>query len=433
MRKRLLLLTYILLHCLAAQAQTFEPGLLVRSNGDTLRGEVENSFWTEPPTYIRFRATPQGPSELFRPRQLRTVSFTGGRYFRYEALPLDHAAETRLDRLPKGFYPDVRLDSVLAEVLLEGPVRLLRVVTISTTHYFLDRPGQPVLDLSERKYLSIDSQGKLVIVEGNNYRSQLGLLFGDCPAALTVVDSAPFTAEGLAAVAQAYSAECAPERQPSRSWLSQSTLRRRVAFRGGLLGGVRYNRIESVYGRTDGSCSDCKPRPFGGLYAELFQPGRIAAVYGELSLSPFQSRGSQYTQFTPAGLGYTPFTYRALLGTARLGIRFVFPLAHSEQQWLIGFGYELNKVFSPEVSASTPLLVAPDTRELKFGATTLLPNISLGWRAQRLTATLDGQLYASSTGSDSYIIQAFVGNNYVARLGLAYRLGRNPDKTFRAK
>ena len=59
----LLLLTASLFGSLQTRAQTFEPGLLVRSNGDTLRGEIENDFWTEPPALIRYRSAPNNPSQ----------------------------------------------------------------------------------------------------------------------------------------------------------------------------------------------------------------------------------------------------------------------------------------------------------------------------------------------------------------------------------
>lgn len=87
---------------LGAHAQAYEPGLLVKSNGDTVRGQVENRFWTEPPAFIRFRVTPASAPQQFQPRQLRAVSFSSGRYFRFEVLPIDHAAETRPSYLPAG-------------------------------------------------------------------------------------------------------------------------------------------------------------------------------------------------------------------------------------------------------------------------------------------------------------------------------------------
>ena len=92
-----LVATLLLGFATRSHAQTFEPGLLVRSNGDTLRGEIENSFWTESPLSVRFRRSAEGPAEVFKPRQLRSFSLASGQYFRYEALPIDHAAENRFE------------------------------------------------------------------------------------------------------------------------------------------------------------------------------------------------------------------------------------------------------------------------------------------------------------------------------------------------
>ena len=141
MLPRLLCLLPLLFVCsFTALAQAFEPALLVRADGDTLRGEIENGFWEEPPVFIRFRSTASSPSELFKPHQLRAVSFTNGRYFRYEAMPIDHAAETRSNRLARGYRPLIRTDSLLAEVLVQGSVSLLQVVTPGSVHFYCKAP-----------------------------------------------------------------------------------------------------------------------------------------------------------------------------------------------------------------------------------------------------------------------------------------------------
>lgn len=422
MKLRLLLaLPALLLASFLSHAQTFESGLLVRATGDTLRGEIENGFWVEPPEFIRFRATPGSASHLFQPRQLRAVSFTNGRYFRYEALPIDHAAEMQLHRLPRGNATDVHTDSLLAEVLLEGPAELLRVVPGGITHYLIRRAGQPYLELSERKYLRETALRGWAAVDGNNYAAQLGVYFGDCPAATAAVAQAPFTAAGMAAVVQAYTAGCAAGAQPGRSWLAQAVPRRRLAFQGGLLAGARYNRIEPQ-GFGNGDCSDCQAHPYAGLYAELLQPSRTFATYGELSISPFQGHVRNYL-YTGQPAAYDEFTYRGLLGTARLGIRYFFPLPR-EQQLVLGFGFEMNSVLNRRKTGGNSANLLP-VQDESYAIPTVLPNLTLGWRAHRFTASIDGQLYRDSQRND--FSSVFLGSNYAARVGLAYRLGRNPD------
>ncbi|MDO7884927.1 hypothetical protein [Hymenobacter cheonanensis] len=429
----LFLLSWLFLGPGPALAQSFEPGLLVRASGDTLRGEVENGFWVTPPEFIRFRATAASPIELLQPRQLRAVSFTGGRYFRYEALPIDHAAETHLSDLIEGNIFSVQVDSLLAEVLLTGPIELRRVVRPGAVHYLLRRPGQPWLSLSERQYLRRSATGSLQIVDGNNYHGQLELYFGGCPAAVAAARAAPFTAPGLAAVAQAYAAGCAaPGAAPVRSWLALAQPRRRAAFQAGVLGGVRYHLLESAAYQLAGEHTDGQLHPFGGFYAELLQPSRTTAIYGELSLSGFQNKGVVRTYNSTTGeASYTTFSYQAMLGTARLGIRYLMPLAH-DQQFVLGLGLERNVVWGftspPAATANVSAYPSQTDRSADtYADPTLLPNLTLGWRQRRLTATLDAQLYVSS-GEKSWLTGMFLGSNLAARFGLSYRLGRHPDQ-----
>ncbi|WP_223653009.1 hypothetical protein [Hymenobacter psoromatis] len=427
-------LLYLVIFCLGCSArllaQTYEPGYLVRSTGDTLRGEIENAFWDQPPTFIRFRPAAGGTSQLFQPRQLRAVSFTNGRFFRYEVLLLDQSAETRLAYLPRGSYVTMEPDSVLADVLLTGPVELLRVVLPGAVHYEMRRAGQPPLRLSQRQYLRETDTGSWQVTDGNNYRSQLDMYFIDCPAAGQVAQRVAFTAGGLGAVAQAYARNCAPPTgPPARSWLAQARLRRRTALRGGVLAGGRYNHIGSASGLVEGSCTDCLPHPYGGFYAELLLPGRTTAIYGELSLSSFRSQDAYYVGYDPTtgNTQYQVSGFRAALGTARLGLRHFFPLPH-DQQLLLGAGYEYNTVL-----VQSPASPIKDYGYAFFGnafaVPTLLPGLELGWRRQRLTANLSGQLYYQH--DDTGLGNVLFGSSWAARFGLSYRLGRNTDDAAR--
>ena len=407
----LFLFAGLLLGAFQTLAQVYEPGLLVRSTGDTLRGEIENSFWEEPPTFIRFRPTPDSPSQLFQPRQLRAVSLTGGRYFRYEALPIDQAAESRTEFVRRNVVPIVRVDSVLAEVLVEGTVTLLRVGRISGPHYLLLGPDQPILDLSARKYLREGLTGNWQLTDGNNYRGQMGFYFRSCPTAFSAVQTAPFTAAGLAAVVQVYNRTCGPEKQAGRSWLSQAGIRQKLPFTGGLIGGARINYIGRS--KDDSPCYDCGIRPVLGLYASIPLPSRIYALYGELTFSTFQSYEIEFTPNTtiyrPNGLGW--------MGTALLGVRYLHKSSR-EQQWYFGLGYEMNLLWGPSVLGGQPIFAGGIVP-------VLLPHISVGLLRQRFTWSLDGQMYGSELISEETF--GILGGNFALRAGVGYRLGRAPD------
>ncbi|MBO2011668.1 hypothetical protein [Hymenobacter negativus] len=432
LQRLLLLLTASLFYTFQTRAQAYEPGLLVRSNGDTLRGEIENGFWVEPPALIRFRAEPNGPSQLLQPRQLRVVCFTNGRYFRYQALPIDHAAETRQRDLRRGYATDVQIDSLLAEVLLDGPATLLRVVQPGSIHYPLLLPGQAPLDLCEHQYLRENANGYWQKTDGNNFRGQLLQAFANCPEARAAVLQATFTAPSLVAVTQAYNTACTPNHRPGRSWLATAAPRRWVAFQGGVLAGARYNYL-TPRNSSNEACSDCKVRPFAGLYADLFLPSRSVAIYGELSLSSFSSRSSLLANYVSLPNGnfdevYSYYKYQSTLATARLGLRYFVQLPH-EQQLLLGLGFELNRVLGSTVTTTAGPPARPTDQELAYASTALFPNLGLGWRYKRFTLDLDGQMYVR--GNDNSFSGFLFGSDITTRLDLAYRLSRNPDAATR--
>lgn len=148
-----------------AHGQVFEPGYLVLSHGDTLRGEVQNDFWEEPPTAIRFRSSPAAVT-TYPVRQLRSVYLSTGRLLRHELLPVDRYAEARLQYLTTSVPHHQVSDSILADVLIEGPASLLGVILNETKHFFVRREGKPYLEMAERRY--IDShQGRMSIVDAS--------------------------------------------------------------------------------------------------------------------------------------------------------------------------------------------------------------------------------------------------------------------------
>ena len=84
----------------------------------------------------------------------------------------------------------------------------------------------------------------------------------------------------------------------------------------------------------------------------------------------------------------------------------------------------------PSSTSSYYYYSQPADADEAYAVPTFLPNLTLGWRRQRLTLLLDGQIYRRERGGFDFSDLFFAGNCAV-RLGLSYRLGRNPDWTAR--
>jgi hypothetical protein len=241
--------------------------------------------------------------------------------------------------------------------------------------------------------------------------------------------TAPFTAKALISVMQAYNRECGPTREAGINRLVESNSNQRSTIQGGLLVGLRYNNIQSPTKVLNTDCTDCRVRPFGGLYGELLLPGRTAAIYGELSVSSFRNKGAITYDTIPGNGGTTPFSYynyQGLLSTARLGVRYFFALPH-DQKLLLGLGLEYNYMWRLRYATTAGPKIAPYVEDLFFAEPTWLPNLAVGWRNRRFTISLDGQLY-SSRDKEGNVSSTFFGNSSAVRLSTAYRLGRNHDE-----
>ena len=395
----------------SAKGQAFERGYLVTTAGDTLRGEIQNRFWQAPPESVVFRPSPAVSGQEYVRRRLRTVRLEGSRYFRAEVLVVDHGARTHTGDLPSRLVVSPRTDSLLAEVLLDGPVPLLRVVAdAGVSHYFVRRPGRPYLELTERKYL-VEIEGHQRIVDANNYRSQLAVYFSDCPAAVAVAEKAPFSAQGLVAVVKAFGAQCLPEKLPGADAPAPAHPTNLLAFNGGVLLGGSYNKLQ--IGRSeyvgeeapllDGLNLDSQLHPVGGAYLDVLLPGRRWLGHSEVAMSSYGRRGV----FPLAG-GAGSYTWHGTKLDTRLGLRCLLFRQRSKLDWFVGSGLNLNTTLSYQSSEQygagssrlTASRVRVPTQAAFFGALdfVFLPYLEAGMRWGRLTYSVD----VAPTGTVSY-------------------------------
>ncbi|MCC3157832.1 hypothetical protein LJ737_11335 [Hymenobacter sp. 15J16-1T3B] len=439
-----------------ARAQTFERGYLVLSRGDTLRGEVENAFWSDPPDKIRFRS--DAGLRIYSAGQLRAVGLGGGRLLRHELLPLDRTAETDANRLQVGLHLAQHPDSVLADVLVDGPASLLGVTLNNVKHFFVRRPGQEYLEMTERRYLVL-RDGARRIADGNNYRGQLLLYFGDCPAAVSVAEAAAFTAAALAEVVETFNRECSSARQPGRRVARER--RPPVKLQVGPTLGLRYNTLrfrttdEPAVERAtlNGVDLDGHVHPQIGAYLDLVHPGRRLALHLAVQHAAY---GRTVALPSPDGSAQWQgkLSWRGRLTTPQLGLRWLRPLGQ-QYQLLLGTGAEVplrwrnreeslqygddaaaTRLIDNNQRLSTYAVVRPG-----FG-TTLRPYLEAGVHRGRLTFTLTGRCYGRESLFDHMVVSRYIvsgqfthhngydysGRTYSLGVALGYQLNRNSDQ-----
>ncbi|UOR05274.1 hypothetical protein MUN82_20365 [Hymenobacter aerilatus] len=393
------------------------------STGDTLRGEIENLFWSDPPTAIRFRAATTAPLTSYTARQLRGIGLASGRVLRREVVPLDRTAQVAMDKLPYGPSRQQRPDTVLADVLVDGAALLLEVKLNDVRHFLVRREGQPYLELAERRYLRQDDDATRVM-DGNTYRGELSQYFNDCPPTKEVVKKAPFNAESIVRVVQSYNIQCSAERKAGKTGQTSEKGRSNILVQIGPVVGIRYNTSRlHPYNQTG------QPGPLNdldldgqlhgqvGIYFDVVNPGRRPALHTALTYTRFGRRIDirSLTGVGPDG----SLDWRGQLISAQLGLRL---LGKGRYQWLGGAGVELNTIYSESVFYSG-------------FRRSLFPYLEAGVRHNRLTLALIGRRYGREELTNFSILEVRPGeyessyHNYQSRtlsiaLSLAYQLTR---------
>jgi hypothetical protein len=324
------------------------------------------------------------------------------------------------------------------------------------THYFVRRPGQPYLELSERKYLAF-VDGRQRIKDANNYASQLTVYFGDCPAAIAAAETAPFTAKGLAGVVQAFSMQCTESKQAGTDFTTLVRPQRPFAYNWGVLAGAGYNELtlepQEFVGEElpllDNLNLDGRVHPHLGMYVDVLLPGRRWAGHGELALTTFGRRGT-----FPLAQGAGSYTWYGTTLNARLGARYLLQ-QRLTQEFFLGSGfnfnvttsYESREQFGTGSSRLTSGNVRVPTEAAFFGAPRLIPApyLEAGLRRGRVTVSLDAGLtgrlryedplavdfaFRSSTTTGSEITDyrgyLYTSNLLTYRAVLAFRLSKRP-------
>lgn len=458
----------VLLAASGLQAQTYMPGYIVPTAGDTVRGELENEFWLATPVMLRFRPTATTTPQALRVAALQGFGFVQGRYWRRQYLTYDSLAETRTNMIQPG---PLRMrfvsDSLMTEVLVDG-VATLTALRGTTPHYFVQRLGRPPLELVDRTSIQTRPDGAGYVNSFNNYQQQLGVYFADCPALTTSWRNLRFESQQLQKAIERYNVQC--EGQPS-TMVTQVRAKARLEW--GVVAGGAYNRTTLGDGESRGFIatglfdpsqvavqrlenyylSDLQLenafRPLGGLYADLLFAGRRWAIHTEAtarSLAPLR-----YETAT----GYPAFptkTYelRGLQGAVSVGLRALRPMGAG--QLLGGLGVvaiitdlSRNEAVYPGINSRVVGGTAlPIRGELGYSTRQSGGYLEAGYRRGRFTATAALRANYGYVDDKTTIESVLVDNqsgqllnlsladyrvrSYQTSLTLAMRLNRNTDQ-----
>ena len=437
----LLSLLLLLLSARTARSQVFEAGYVVLMTGDTLRGEVQNEFWEEPPTTF-FLRTGAAQATSIPAEQVRSVYVSSGRLLRREVLPIDRLAQVRTAQLTRGIPRKQRPEQILADVWVDGAASLLGVTLDGVKHFFTRREQQPYLEMAERQHL-VERNGQLFAADANDYHNQLARYFADCPAAVAAAEKASFTGPGLTRVVQSYNQNCSAARTAGRELAHDQHNRPKAAVQLGIIVGTRYNssklrgpadNANNTY-NLDGFDIDGRIHGQAGAYLDVLMPGRRLALHTALTAAPYGRRGALPSQIVgePA---QPDRNWRGLHVVYQFGLRYLFA-AKTDARWLLGAGYEVNFFGKSTVLYANPGFPGAGQLPTYYGGD-ILPYVEAGWRYKRYAFVGTARVYKTYEYRSVYTQSALNYNTVAYRytpwslaLALHYQLNRNADQSGR--
>ena len=189
---------FFTMHQVVAQNKSphnFVKGYILKPNGDTLKGQVDNAEWTDNPTSVRFRTDTKSEGKIYKFFEIMGFGILSPKVEHYQKAVIRYHNE-RLEEpdLPTYWSRDsmkteinFKTDTVFLWTLARGAINLFefRNKEMNRYHYFIQKEKGTIVELVDRKILvkyrgSVSEQSVLEKIDFQTYRSQLRTALAKC-------------------------------------------------------------------------------------------------------------------------------------------------------------------------------------------------------------------------------------------------------------
>lgn len=178
-QKTLFVLLFWSSFCIAQD--NYLPGYYIDTNGETIRGFINDKEWEVNPDKIRFKKDDTGKPLIITPETVKGFGIENGD--RYVARTVDvNIAPIKLNELGKTKEPIFERGTFFLRVLVDGNASLFFLHDkIGKKHFFIEKADLPVEELIFTRYLKW-VKGKGNVMPFYQYKGQLTNSFSDCEA-----------------------------------------------------------------------------------------------------------------------------------------------------------------------------------------------------------------------------------------------------------
>lgn len=306
----------------------FEPGYIVTSSQDTIRGTIEYHNWSQNPETIRFRDEKFQTEKTLGLHELSAFQVHGETYERAEV----HRKIQGDNNVIENGLPELTRDTVFLLRLVDGPKSL---------HYLRDRSDNVQLYIGPEHELLVYHKYKIIkenqnrIVTVDRYRQQIKAYL-DCESVANRVPNLRYSNKEISRLFELYYDKCSTTKP------KVITKREGLGFESGALAGVTLSKL-SFKGYHFEYLTErqhtTSVRPTVGLFLNIVIPrtNKNLIVANELTYSSYQISDRYQTNVNPENFTITDFTF----GLSHLRLNNLIRYRYSGQRITYGLLYNL--------------------------------------------------------------------------------------------
>lgn len=278
----------------------FEPGYIVTSSQDTIRGTIEYHNWSQNPETIRFRDEKFQTEKTLGLHELSAFQVHGETYERAEV----HRKIQGDNNVTENGLPELTRDTVFLLRLVDGPKSL---------HYLRDRSDNVQLYIGPEHELLVYHKYKIIkenqnrIATVDRYRQQIKAYL-DCESVANRVPNLRYSNKEISRLFELYYDKCSTTKP------KVITKREGLGFESGALAGVTLSKL-SFKGYHFEYLTErqhtTSVRPTVGLFLNIVIPrtNKNLIVANELTYSSYQISDRYQTNVNPENFTITDFTF----------------------------------------------------------------------------------------------------------------------------
>jgi len=199
----ILLLASLVVSQITLAQKNLQPGAVITSRGDTLKGFIDYRNWEKNPIAIDFYQTRDTNPVTYSPQQLRNFKVSGETYF--SAVVTIDDSPYRTEEIKEGVKFNYITDTVFLLSLVDGEKSLFYYMDLKgKQHFFI--PGNSGFDLLLHKnYLRKDPKtGVLKEAQNLTFVGQLNLYLKDCSSIQSKLAAVKYNRKSLLELYQYY-------------------------------------------------------------------------------------------------------------------------------------------------------------------------------------------------------------------------------------